>query len=118
MDTVMDTPRNARLAAAFMVEHVGFDREDMAKALRTDATEVSGILDERGCTRPETAKAMRGIMAIQSLLLSGYTPLGAASWFNEPSRDMGGRAPSETLVSGDPAAIATVLRSAYDRIAS
>lgn len=106
-----------RLALGFLVDHVGIPTKSIARMVRLTPEQADDVIAGRSTTvGSESRRAIDGLAATQSMLLSAYTPTGAATWFKSPCPFLGGRIPAEILVSDDHAAIATVLRAAVERV--
>ena len=118
MAATLDRPRIDQLAVAFMVDRVGVDHDTMADLLGVDLAQLVDILEGREATRHQARSGVDGLMAIQSLLLSGYTPDGAVLWMNTPTARLDGDAPLSVLMRGKPESISIVLKAAYDRMSS
>lgn len=118
MAATLDRPRIDQLAVAFMVDRVGVDHDTMADLLGVDLAQLVDILEGREATRRQAGSGVDGLMAIQSLLLSGYTPDGAVLWMNTPTARLDGNAPLSVLMRGKPESISIVLKAAYDRMSS
>jgi len=119
MDGILGHPETARLTLAFLADRVGMTNGALGGLVGVEPCEVDALLDGREVELGEGARrAIRGLAATQSLLLSGYTPEGAAAWMRHPCRFLGGRSPREIMASGDPAATALVLRAANARMAA
>ena len=115
---VIEGSHAEQLAVAFMVDDIGIDHEVMANVMGTDVQEIVAILEGKGTQTPAAQKAVRGLVAIQSLLLSGYSVHGARAWFETANPLLSARSPINVLKSGDTAAIALVLRAAFERMAT
>jgi len=118
MVTTLDTARIDQLAIAFMVDRVGVDHDTMAALLDIDLEQLVDILENRGETPRSARSGVDAFVAIQSLLLSGYTPDGAVEWMNTASPNLDGASPRSVLMRDEGRSVATVLRAAYDRMSS
>lgn len=119
MDSILGHPDTARLTLAFLTERVGMTEDVVGRLLGVSPAKVRGIVAGEDVGLDEgSRRAIRGLAATQSLLLSGYTPTGAAAWMRHPCRFLGGRSPRELMSSGDPAATALILRAANARMAA
>lgn len=107
-----------QMAVTFMADHAGMGRDDLSALLGMTHSEIMEVMNGKAAAPAHSQRAIRGLVAIQSLLLSGYSPAGAGAWMKSPCPQISGRIPCDVFASGDPAAIAIVLRAAYDRMAS
>lgn len=119
MQQILGHNDTARLTLGFLSSEVGMPRPSLANLLGVNAGDIDAVIDGKEVDLHHKAcKAIRGLAAMQSMLLSGYTPKGASAWMRHPCRTLSGRSPREVLNSGDPAAIAMVLRAAVARMST
>lgn len=118
MEQMLEIPEAVRLTTGFLRDRVGMTEQAIATLI--------GIDDAAGPRPPEKdihadAQAWRntrGLLAIQSLLLSAYTPAAAAAWMRQPSARLEGRSPREILSTGTEDAVSRVLAATAARIAA
>ena len=117
MAATIERTRIDRLAVAFMLDHVGLDEASVARLLDVGPEGLAAILAGHGA--PDASHhAVDGLAAIQSLLLSAYTPEGAARWMTGRAPELGMRVPAGILAGGAPDAVDEVLRAVVARVAS
>lgn len=106
-----------RMCMAFLVDRVGIGHEAAARLIHTDLRGLDDVLEEKGSADARGRSSLDGLAAIQSLLLSAYSPETAVRWMKEANEDLDHATPSYVLSSGVPDAIGRVLGATYRRIA-
>lgn len=118
MEQTLQRPRAEMIALSFLIDEVGIGEENAARLISSDMIGVQHILEGHGTATEEEAKAMRAVIAIQSLLLSAYTPRGVLCWMMGHNPDLGGESPEDVLSEAEEGALSRVLGAAYGRIVS
>jgi len=103
------------LAVDFLVDHAELPREAAANILHVHPTELDAIRAGRVSASLSTARTIKQIAAIQSLLLDSYTPDGMKRWLTTANIRTEGRAPRETLRGIDPDRVSKVLKACFQR---
>ena len=110
MDDLLEHPRIAAATMAF------YRDAGVADAALASLTGRDAAGRPRRGTTPQGERNLRGLIAVQSMLLDGYTPASAALWLRTPCTC--GRAPRAVLDEALPGCVGTVLALAYDRMGS
>lgn len=113
MTDISDDPVKRRLVLAFLINQGRMQRVDLARMLQVELRTINLILSNGDVTLGDAARSgLRGVMAIQSLLLSVYGIDEAGRWMTTATPILGGRAPSDILGGTRPERVGQVLAAA------
>lgn len=115
MDTMIDRRTMTRLTLAFLVDHAKMDATAIAQTTGISRADLDLVLAGEDPTLSKNAdRAIDKMAAMQSMLLSAYTPASAALWLTTPTTLLSGRVPIDVMIESD--GIDRVLNASIRRV--